>query len=256
MVIWDIIDMNTYNTIVLINHIYNDVPGSWQLSFQDAASPVMEEIQFLHDHIMFIAPTICVFIFWIIMKSMISKYTYRNLTDGTLIEIIWTIIPGVILVFIAFPSLKLLYLMDETMEPAITVKAVGHQWYWSYEYSDYDIEDLEFDSYMIPTSDLEYGENRLLEVDNCLVVPIQSHIRIMVTAADVIHSFAVPSLGIKVDAVPGRLNQSDMFLKRPGLFYGQCSEICGSNHSFMPIAVRGVSLDSFINWVESKISEE
>ena len=149
--------------------------------------------------------------------------------------------------FIAFPSLKLLYLIDETMEPSITVKAVGHQWYWSYEYSDYTDVDLEFDSYMIPTSDLELGDNRLLEVDNSLVLPIQSHVRLMVTSADVIHSFAVPSLGIKVDAIPGRLNQSDLFMKRPGLFYGQCSEICGSNHSFMPIAIRGVSLETFVD---------
>uniref|UniRef100_A0AAU6W8B1 Cytochrome c oxidase subunit 2 n=1 Tax=Cephea cephea TaxID=880218 RepID=A0AAU6W8B1_9CNID len=248
--------MNIYSSMMLINLMYNDVPVDWQLHFQDAASPVMEEIHFLHDHIMFIAPMICISIFWIINKSITGKYKFKNLTEGTVIEIVWTIIPAVILLFIAFPSLKLLYLMDETMEPAITIKAVGHQWYWSYEYSDYDISDLEFDSYMVPTSDLEYGDNRLLEVDNCLVIPIQSHVRVMVTAADVIHSFAIPSLGVKVDAIPGRLNQSDIFLKRPGLFYGQCSEICGSNHSFMPIAVRGVSLETFINWVESKISEE
>lgn len=133
------------------------------------------------------------------------------------------------------------------MEPAITVKAVGHQWYWTYEYSDYDVDNLEFDSYMVATSDLNLGDNRLLEVDNCLVLPIQAHVRVLVTGADVIHSFAIPSLGVKMDAVPGRLNQSNIFLKRSGLFYGQCSEICGSNHSFMPIAVRGVSLDTFIS---------
>nr|QCU46367.1 cytochrome c oxidase subunit 2 [Stomolophus sp. CG-2019] len=241
---------------LLINSLNKDVPLDWQLSFQDGASPIMEEISFLHDQVMFIAPVISVFILWLMARSAISRYKYKFLVEGTLIEIVWTIIPAVILVFIAFPSLKLLYLMDETMEPAITVKAVGHQWYWSYEYSDYDISDLEYDSYMIPTSDLEEGDNRLLEVDNQLVLPIQAHVRILVTGADVIHSFAVPSLGIKMDAVPGRLNQSNIFIKRPGLFYGQCSEICGSNHSFMPIAVRGVSLDTFITWVESKISEE
>nr|WOE91004.1 cytochrome c oxidase subunit 2 [Acromitus sp. 1 MKL-2023] len=248
--------MLRHRLIILINSLYNDVPADWQLSFQDSASPIMEEISFLHDQIMFIAPSISILIMWLMIRSVLSKYKYKFLVEGTLIEIVWTIIPAVILVFIAFPSLKLLYLMDETMEPAITIKAVGHQWYWSYEYSDYDVSDLEFDSYMIPTSDLEEGDNRLLEVDNCLVLPIQSHIRVLVTGADVIHSFAVPSLGIKIDAVPGRLNQSNIFLKRPGLFYGQCSEICGSNHSFMPIAIRGVSLDTFINWVESKISEE
>ena len=242
--------------LAIINSLYNDVATDWQLSFQNGGSPIMEEIEFLHDQIMFIAPLISVMIFWLMVRSVYSKYKYKFLVEGTLIEIIWTIIPAIILVFIAFPSLKLLYLMDETMEPAITIKAVGHQWYWSYEYSDYDVSELEFDSYMIPTSDLEEGDNRLLEVDNCLVLPIQSHIRVLVTGADVIHSFAVPSLGIKSDAVPGRLNQSNIFLKRSGLFYGQCSEICGSNHSFMPIAIRGVSLESFVNWVESKISEE
>nr|YP_010310510.1 cytochrome c oxidase subunit II [Acromitus flagellatus]UMY76045.1 cytochrome c oxidase subunit 2 [Acromitus flagellatus] len=248
--------MLKHRLINLINSLYNDVPTDWQLSFQDSASPIMEEISFLHDQIMFIAPSISLLIMWLMIRSVLSKYKYKFLVEGTLIEIVWTIIPAVILVFIAFPSLKLLYLMDETMEPAITIKAVGHQWYWSYEYSDYDVSDLEFDSYMVPTSDLEEGDNRLLEVDSCLVLPIQSHIRVLVTGADVIHSFAVPSLGIKMDAVPGRLNQSNIFLKRPGLFYGQCSEICGSNHSFMPIAIRGVSLDTFISWVESKISEE
>ena len=248
--------MNKYNYIILIKLIYNDVPTDWQLSFQEAASPIMEEIHFLHDYMMIIAPAICITIFWFIVKSIVSKLKYKYWTEGTVIEIVWTIIPAVILIFIAFPSLKLLYLIDETMEPSITIKAVGHQWYWSYEYSDYSDVDLEFDSYMIPTSDLELGDNRLLEVDNSLVVPIQSHVRLMVTSADVIHSFAIPSLGIKVDAIPGRLNQSDLFLKRPGLFYGQCSEICGSNHSFMPIAIRGVSLETFVNWVESKISEE
>nr|YP_009421311.1 cytochrome c oxidase subunit II [Nemopilema nomurai]ASR75154.1 cytochrome c oxidase subunit II [Nemopilema nomurai] len=233
-----------------------DVPLDWQLSFQDSASPIMEEITFLHDQVMFIAPVISVLIFWLIVRSVLSKYKYKFLVEGTVIEIVWTIIPAIILVFIALPSLKLLYLMDETMEPTLTIKAVGHQWYWSYEYSDYDINDLEYDSYMIPTSDIEDGDNRLLEVDNQLVLPIQTHVRVLVTGADVIHSFAIPSLGVKLDAVPGRLNQTNIFIKRSGLFYGQCSEICGSNHSFMPIAVRGVSLDSFITWVESKISEE
>nr|AET13219.1 cytochrome c oxidase subunit 2 [Rhizostoma pulmo] len=241
---------------LVLNSLNKDIALDWQLSFQDGASPIMEEISFFHDQVMFIGPVISVLILWLMLRSALSKYKYKFLVEGTVIEIVWTIIPAIILVFIAFPSLKLLYLMDETMEPAITVKAVGHQWYWSYEYSDYDVSDLEYDSYMIPVSDLEEGDNRLLEVDNQLVLPIQAHVRILVTGADVIHSFAVPSLGVKLDAVPGRLNQSNIFLKRSGLFYGQCSEICGSNHSFMPIAIRGVSLDSFINWVESKISEE
>nr|QQY98445.1 cytochrome oxidase subunit 2 [Chrysaora quinquecirrha] len=244
--------------LILINSILlnKDVAEDWQLSFQDSASPVMEEITFLHDQVMFIAPTISILILWLMFRSIINKYKYKFLVEGTLIEIVWTLIPAVILVFIAFPSLRLLYLMDEIMEPAITIKIVGHQWYWSYEYSDYESENLDFDSYMVPTTDLEGGDNRLLEVDNSLVLPIQTHVRILITGADVIHSFAVPTLGVKVDAIPGRLNQTNMFIKRSGLFYGQCSEICGTNHSFMPIVVRGVSLDKFINWIETKISEE
>ena len=156
-------------------------------------------------------------------------------------------IPAVVLIFIAFPSLQLLYTMDEIIEPSLTIKAVGHQWYWSYEYSDYDTEPLEFDSYMVPTSDLEQGDMRLLEVDNRVVIPINTHVRVLITGADVIHSWTVPSLGVKADAVPGRLNQVSFFLNRPGVFYGQCSEICGSEHSFMPIVVEGVSLDKFVH---------
>ena len=157
--------------------------------------------------------------------------------------------PAGILLFIAFPSLKLLYLMDEVVEPGLTVKAIGHQWYWSYEYSDYAPDALEFDSYMIPTGDLESGALRLLEVDHRLVVPIQTQVRVLVSGADVLHSFAVPSLSVKLDAIPGRLNQTNFFIKRPGVFYGQCSEICGANHSFMPIVVEAVSLEKYVQWV-------
>lgn len=144
--------------------------------------------------------------------------------------------------------------MDEIVDPALTIKAIGHQWYWSYEYSDYQAGALEFDSYMIPTSDLNTGDFRLLEVDNRLVVPVNTHIRVLVTGADVLHSFTVPSLAVKMDAVPGRLNQASMFVKRPGTFYGQCSEICGANHSFMPIVVEAVSLNKYIDWVLSSQS--
>nr|QIB71273.1 cytochrome c oxidase subunit II [Zoanthus sp. AP-2020] len=228
-----------------------DLPEPWQLGFQDAAHPVMEEIIFFHDQIMFILVIIITTVLWLIVKALRGKSYHRYLVDGTLLEIIWTIIPAILLVFLAFPSLKLLYLMDEIMDPALTIKAIGHQWYWSYEYSDYRTETLEFDSYMVPTSDLNTGDFRLLEVDNRLVVPINTHIRVLVTGADVLHSFAVPSLAIKMDAIPGRLNQTSFFVKRPGTFYGQCSEICGANHSFMPIVVEAVSLNKYINWVLS-----
>jgi len=209
----------------------------------------MEEIIFFHDQVMFILIIIITTVLWLIIKALSGKAYHRYLVDGTLLEIVWTIIPAIILILIALPSLKLLYLMDEVMDPALTIKAIGHQWYWSYEYSDYQTETLEFDSYMVPTSDLNKGDFRLLEVDNRLVVPINTHVRVLVTGADVLHSFAVPALAIKMDAVPGRLNQTGFFIKRPGIFYGQCSEICGANHSFMPIVIEAVSLDKYISWV-------
>ena len=190
-----------------------DAPEPWQLGFQDAASPIMENIIFLHDQIMFILIIIIITVLWLIIRSLTTKHYHRYLTDGTLIEVIWTLIPAGILVFIAFPSLKLLYLMDEVIDPALTIKAIGHQWYWSYEYSDYGTDTIEFDSYMIPTSDLNTGDLRLLEVDNRIVVPIQTQVRVLVTGADVLHAFTVPSLSIKIDAVPGRLNQTSFFNK-------------------------------------------
>lgn len=231
------------------------MPEPWQLGLQDAAHPVMEEIIFFHDQVMFILIIIITTVLWLIVKALSGKAYHRYLVDGTLLEIVWTIVPAIILVLIAFPSLKLLYLMDEVMDPALTIKAIGHQWYWSYEYSDYQTETLEFDSYMVPTSDLNKGDFRLLEVDNRLVVPINTHVRVLVTGADVLHSFAVPALAVKMDAIPGRLNQTGFFIKRPGVFYGQCSEICGANHSFMPIVIEAVSLDKYINWVISGSSE-
>nr|QJS34446.1 cytochrome c oxidase subunit II [Antipathes cf. dichotoma NB-2020]QJS34646.1 cytochrome c oxidase subunit II [Stichopathes abyssicola] len=245
--------MTLFNSLLLMMNSFGnrDVPEPWQLGLQDAASPVMEEIVFFHDQIMFILILIIVAVLWLIVKALSGRPYHRYLIDGALLETIWTIIPAIILVFIAFPSLKLLYLMDEVMSPALTIKAIGHQWYWSYEYSDYQAETLEFDSYMIPTSDLNSGDFRLLEVDNRLVVPINTHVRILVTGADVLHSFSVPALGLKMDAVPGRLNQTGLFIKRPGVFYGQCSEICGANHSFMPIVIEAVSLDRYVNWVVS-----
>nr|YP_010323033.1 cytochrome c oxidase subunit II [Nidalia simpsoni]UKP87903.1 cytochrome c oxidase subunit 2 [Nidalia simpsoni] len=236
--------------------LLRDAAELFQLSFQDAASPVMEEILFLHNQIMFILIIIITSVLWLIIRGLTGQAYHRYLIEGVTIEIVWTIIPAIILVFIAFPSLKLLYLMDEVVEPGVTVKVIGHQWYWSYEYSDYQFtlnEDstLEFDSYMIPTSDLQPGDLRLLEVDNRMVVPINTYVRVLVTGADVLHSFAVPSLAIKMDAVPGRLNQTGFLAKRPGLFYGQCSELCGANHSFMPIVIEAVSMDKYISWLSS-----
>nr|YP_009740499.1 cytochrome c oxidase subunit II [Ceratostoma rorifluum]QID03442.1 cytochrome c oxidase subunit II [Ceratostoma rorifluum] len=220
-----------------------------QLGFQDAAAPLMEELIFFHDHAMMILVMIISLVGYAALSLMMNNYTCRSLVEGQEIETIWTIIPAVILVFLALPSLRLLYLLDEVGNCNLSVKSIGHQWYWSYEYTDFP--SIEFDSYMIPTNELEPGDFRLLEVDHRMVLPTQTDIRVLVTSADVIHSWTVPSLGVKVDAVPGRLNQLGFFIKYPGVFYGQCSEICGANHSFMPIVVEAVPLKNFLEWTVS-----
>lgn len=178
-----------------------------------------------------------------------NNFTNVKLYEGQIIELIWTVIPALILIFIALPSLRALYLLDEVKTPALTIKTIGHQWYWSYEYSDFP--SLEFDSYIIPSQDLSSKDFRLLEVDNRTVIPFNTQIRLLVSAADVIHSWTIPSIGIKVDALPGRLNQLRIFSLRPGILYGQCSEICGANHRFIPIVLEIISLKDFISWIKS-----
>ena len=163
------------------------------------------------------------------------------------------------LIIIAVPSFALLYSVDEVVDPSVTLKIIGHQWYWSYEYSDYensDGENVVFDSYMLPDDELSVGDLRLLEVDNRVVLPVDTHVRLIVTSADVLHSWTVPSFGVKMDACPGRLNEASLFIQRPGVFYGQCSEICGVNHGFIPIAVEALKLEDYISWVASKLEEE
>lgn len=233
------------------NFLY-DLARDWQWNFQDPASPLMEGIIDLHHNIFFVLLLILgvvTFILGTIIKD--SSYVWENaeasfieqrkkylaynqIVHGTLLEIIWTIIPSVVLFLIAIPSFALLYSMEEVLEPQITVKIIGNQWYWSYEYPHLN---LRSDSYMLASKDLARGELRLLSVDNPLYLPIETNIRLIITAKDVIHSFAVPSLGLKVDAVPGRLNQLACYINRTGIFYGQCSELCGVNHGFMPIEI-------------------
>nr|QZK21456.1 cytochrome c oxidase subunit II [Amitermes sp. ANIC 0428] len=222
------------------------------LTLQDSASPVMEQLIFFHDHALMIMLMIITTVFYTMISIIQNKQTTRFILEGQMLETIWTIAPAIILVFIAIPSLRLLYLMDEIHNPVLTLKAVGHQWYWSYEYSDFT--KLEFDSYMVQQEDQQIDTFRLLDTDNRIVLPMNSPIRLIVTAADVLHAWTVPSLGVKTDATPGRLNQVSFSINRPGLLYGQCSEICGANHSFMPIVVESVSTNQFINWV-SKMSE-
>nr|YP_044742.1 cytochrome c oxidase subunit II [Sceloporus occidentalis]BAD24727.1 cytochrome oxidase subunit 2 [Sceloporus occidentalis] len=223
-----------------------------QLGFQDAASPIMEELLHFHDHALMIVFLISALVLYTITLMMTTSLTHTNTMDAQEVEMIWTILPAIILVLIALPSLRILYLMDEINNPHLTIKTLGHQWYWSYEYTDY--EDLTFDSYMMPTSDLDPGMFRLLEVDNRMVVPMEAPIRVLISAEDVLHSWAVPALGIKTDAIPGRLNQTTFITSHPGLFYGQCSEICGSNHSFMPIVVEAVPLQHFEAWSTTILS--
>jgi ubiquinol-cytochrome c reductase cytochrome b subunit len=246
---------------LLYSKYYSDVPRPWGLYFQDSGTPQMEGIVELHDNIMFYLLIILFGVGWIllsIVKTFInteSPIAHKYLNHGTLIELIWTITPALILILIAFPSFKLLYLMDEVSDPAMSVLAEGHQWYWSYQYPDFlnsDEEFIEFDSYLVPESDLEQGALRMLEVDNRVILPQLTHVRFIVTGADVIHSYACPALGIKCDAYPGRLSQVSVLVNREGIFYGQCSEICGILHSSMPIVIESVSIEKFLNWLEKQ----
>nr|WNX92432.1 cytochrome c oxidase subunit 2 [Morimospasma tuberculatum] len=224
--------------------------ATWKtLLLQDSASPLMEQLTFFHDHTLLILVIITVLVGQLMISLFFNKFTYRYLLEGQFIELIWTILPAVTLIFIALPSLRLIYILDEINNPLITIKIIGHQWYWSYEYSDF--QNIEFDSYMIPADQLNLFNFRLLDVDNRLIVPFETQIRLIITAADVIHSWTIPSLGIKVDATPGRLNQISFSSNRAGIFFGQCSEICGANHSFMPIVLESISPNFFIKWVSS-----
>nr|YP_009536309.1 cytochrome c oxidase subunit II [Rhipicentor nuttalli]AYN50574.1 cytochrome c oxidase subunit II [Rhipicentor nuttalli] len=218
-----------------------------QMSFSDMNSPIMEQMVFFHDHSMLIILMITIITIYMIFNIIINNLTSRSLMEGQEIEIIWTIIPAITLIFIAIPSLHLLYLTDETFNYQISIKILGHQWYWSYEYSDFN---KEFDSFMIPEEEMNKNSFRLLETDNNLVIPTNTNIKYLVSSADVIHSWTIPSLGMKMDAIPGRLNQCFSISSRPGLFFGQCSEICGANHSFMPISLEITSIKNFINFIK------
>jgi cytochrome c oxidase subunit II len=244
----------------LFVNFFLDAPSPWGLYFQDSATPQMEGLVELHDNIMYYLVLILFAVGWILF-SIVRYYVetkspiaHKYLNHGTLIELIWTITPAIILILIAFPSFKLLYLMDEVNDPSMTVVVEGHQWYWSYQYPDFidsNDEFIEFDSYIVPESDLEEGGLRMLEVDNRVIVPEETHVRFVITSGDVIHSYAAPSLGIKCDAYPGRLNQVSTFINRTGVYYGQCSEICGILHSSMPIAIEARSLENFLSWLLS-----
>lgn len=225
------------------------MPNWGQVIFQDAASSVILQLISFHDHTLLVLTLVLTVVGYALLALIMNKHLNRYILEAQTVETVWTILPALILLVLALPSLRILYITDEISQPSLTIKTIGHQWYWRYEYTDFI--NVEIDSYILPTSDLAPGDYRLLEVDNRMVVPIQLEIRILITAADVIHSWTVPALGVKVDAVPGRLNQIGFTTTQPGVFYGQCSEICGANHSFMPIAVEAINTKSFIKWVSN-----
>jgi cytochrome c oxidase subunit 2 len=228
-------------------------PSPWQIGLQQSASPVMDNIIWFHDFLLYLITGIAGFVLVLLVVVMVrfnarTNPTPSRTTHNTLIEIAWTLIPIVILMVIAVPSFKLLFLQLNVPPADLTVKATGKQWYWSYSYPDNG--QFEFDSLMLKEGERKEGQPRLLAVDNEMVVPVNKTVRVITTGSDVIHSFAVPSFGIKIDAVPGRINETWFTATREGVYYGQCSELCGKDHAFMPIAVRAVSEQAFSAWVE------
>nr|QDC34206.1 cytochrome c oxidase subunit II [Laodelphax striatellus]QDC34323.1 cytochrome c oxidase subunit II [Laodelphax striatellus] len=210
----------------------------------DAYSPTMEQLVYFHDHTMSIITSIMILICILLNSLLWNKLIDLNMNEHQMIETWWTILPTIVLFLIAIPSLKILYSMEELINPTISIKSMGHQWYWSYEYSDKFCKELE--SYMKYNKKNDF---RLLEVDNKMKAPFLTQIRMIFSSSDVLHSWTIPCLGIKMDAVPGRINQSSLMIKKPGIFMGQCSEICGANHSFMPIMLESIKLNKFIKWI-------
>ena len=228
-------------------------PVDWQLGFQKSASKTMDDIVWFHDYMLLpVITAITVFVLFLIAYACIRFRASRNpeastTSHNTVIEVIWTLVPCLILIVLAVPSFKVLYSQDEIPKADVTIKAIGYQWYWGYEYPD---ENIVFDSYMIDEKDLKEGQPRLLAVDNEVVVPVNKVIKVMITANDVLHAWALPSFGVKRDAVPGRINETWFKPERTGTFYGQCSELCGIKHAFMPITVRVVEDEEYKKWLE------
>lgn len=237
--------------LLLSANCFADQPHAWQMMFQAPASPLMEELDKFHDFLLIISGMI-VFTVAALLAYVCIRFNAKanpipaTFSHNLLIEIIWTIIPIIILIIIAVPSFRILRFAEKIPPSEMTIKVVGYQWYWHYIYPDHD--NIEFDSYMITDANLKAGQMRLLEVDNRLVIPENTTVKFLITAADVIHSFAIPSLGIKMDAVPGRINETWTRIAKQGVYYGQCSELCGVNHGFMPIAIEVVSKEAFEKW--------
>ena len=228
------------------------LPENWQTTFQEASSVAMEKFQDFHNMLLIIITGVVIFVFLLLAYTCIRFHHKNNpvpkkFTHNVGIEILWTIVPCILLIIIAIPSFKLLYYVDTIGKMDMTVKVVGRQWYWQYEYPD---EKIAFDSYIIPDDQIKPGQHRLLDVDNELVLPIDTDIRLVVTGGDVIHSFAVPAFGLKIDAVPGRINETWVRITKEGQYYGQCSELCGIGHGFMPISLRALSKEDYKTWIK------
>jgi cytochrome c oxidase subunit II len=229
-----------------------DFPRPWELGMQAPATPVKDRLSAFHDELLIIIALITVFVLGLLVYVIVRFNHRRNplpsrTSHNTVIEMLWTVVPVSILVLIAIPSFKLMYYMDRVPNPEMTIKVTGHQWYWSYEYPDQD--GLAFDSNIIPEAELKPGQKRLLDVDNPLVVPADTTIRVLITGTDVIHSWFVPSFGVQEYAIVGRLNESWMKIEHEGTYYGQCNQICGVNHAFMPIKIEAVTKDAFQHWL-------
>jgi len=220
-----------------------------QITLQERNSPYIEQLNNFHDLCLILCTSIIILITYLIINNVINTYPDYSTLDSNFLEIFWAIIPILVLLVVALPSLCLLYIIDEDEDTNITIKIIGNQWFWSYEYSDF--LNLSFDSYIKPWSNS--WDFRLLDVDNRLILPWEFKIRLLITARDVLHAWTVPSLGVRVDAVPGRLNITYIYIDKLGLFFGQCSEICGINHSFIPICIESHKLNYFIHWLKSKI---
>ena len=239
--------------LLLPGSVLANQPKEWQLGFQKSASETMSDIVWFHDYMLLpVITAITVFVLFLIAYACIRFRASKNkeastTSHNTFIEVIWTLVPCLILIVLAVPSFKVLYSQDEIPKADVTIKAIGYQWYWGYEYPD---ENIIFDSYMIEEKDLKEGQPRLLSVDNEVYVPVNKVVKVMITANDVLHAWALPSFGVKRDAVPGRINETWFKADRVGTFYGQCSELCGIKHAFMPITVNVVSQEEYDKWLE------
>ena len=235
------------------HHVFSNEPKDWQLGFQKSASKSMSDIVWFHDYMLLpIITAITAFVLFLLLyvcvKYRASKNQVASTTShNTFIEVIWTLVPCLILIVMAVPSFKVLYSQDEIPKAEVTIKAIGYQWYWGYEYPD---ENIVFDSYMVEDADLKENQPRLLTVDNEIFVPVNKVVKVMITANDVLHAWALPSFGVKRDAVPGRINETWFKAERTGTFYGQCSELCGIKHVFMPITVNVVTEEEYKKWLE------